>query len=188
MSTTGVTLPADVARRGAYFLGEEGVAALSPEQARAFTGLLEVGRRLTRELEGELEAAHGLSFSALGVLGRLAAASGGTLRLGAIAQDMGLSLSRVSRIVDALEGRGLLQRRRCAADARATNACLTVAGSSLVCAAQATHRDGVRRRFLAKLDERLLGALVEALDGLLDGSDPACPADGERTSDGARTC
>lgn len=172
------TLPTEVARRAAYFLGEEGVAGLSPEQALAFTGLLEAGRRLTRELEGELEAAYGLSFSALGVLGRLAAAPAGTLRLTALAQDMGLSLSRVSRIVDALEGRGLLERRRCAADARATNACLTAAGTSLARAAQATHRTGVRSRFFSKLDEQLLGALAAALDSLLDGSVPACPTEG----------
>ncbi len=167
-------LPAELARRAAYFLGEEGVAELSAEQARAFTGLLEVGRRLTRELERELEAAHGLSFSALGLLGRLAAAPDGTLRLTVLARDMGLSLSRVSRIADALERRGLLERRRCEADARATNARVTSEGASLVGAAQATHRDGVRRRFFSKLDELPLEALLAALDGLLDGSEAPC--------------
>ena len=111
------TLPSDVATRAAYFLGEEGVACLSPQHALAFVGLLESGRRLTRELEGELECEHGLSFSALGVLGRLAAAPKRTLRLTVLAQDMGLSLSRVSRIVDALESRGLLEREQCPADA-----------------------------------------------------------------------
>ncbi len=170
------SLPAEVARRAACFLGEEGVAELSAEQARAFTGLLEAGRRLRRELEHELEVAHGLSFSALGLLGRLAAAPGGTLRLTVLAQDMGLSLSRVSRIADALERRGLLERRRCEADARATNACLIQAGAALARAAQATHRDGVRRRFFSKLDERRLSALVAALDNLLDGTDVPCSA------------
>jgi DNA-binding MarR family transcriptional regulator len=170
------TLPAELARRAAYFLGEQGVAELSVEQARAFTGLLEVGRRLTRELERELEVAHGLSFSALSLLGRLAAAPDGTLRLTVLAQDMGLSLSRVSRIADALERRGLLERRRCEADARATNARLTSPGAALAGAAQATHRDGVRRRFFSKLDERPFDALLAALDSLLDGSDATCSA------------
>jgi len=168
------TLPAELARRAAYFLGEEGAAELSAEQARAFTGLLEAGRRLTRELERELEAAHGLSFSALGLLGRLAAAPDRTLRLTVLAQDMGLSLSRVSRVADTLERRGLLERRRCEADARATNARLTSEGVALARAAQATHRDGVRRRFFSKLDERPLDALLAVLDSLLDGSDATC--------------
>jgi DNA-binding MarR family transcriptional regulator len=169
-----VTLPAGVATRAAYFLGEQGVAQLSAEQALAFTGLLESGRRLTRELEGELEAAHGLSFSALGVLGSLALAPERTLRLTILARDMGLSLSRVSRIVDALEGRGLLERQQCPADARATNAWLTTAGLALAREAQATHRAGVERGFFAKLSETQVRVLAEALGGLLDGSPAAC--------------
>jgi DNA-binding MarR family transcriptional regulator len=168
------TLPTNVATRAAYFLGGEGVARLSPQQALAFTGLLEVGRRLTRELEGELEVAHGLSFSALGLLGRMAAAERGTLRLTTLAQDMGLSLSRVSRVVDALEGNGLLERVQCPADARATNAQLTRAGLVLVREAQATHRAGVRRRFFEKLSEEQVGVLAAAFTALLDGAQPTC--------------
>jgi DNA-binding MarR family transcriptional regulator len=167
-------LPAGVAIRAAYFLGEEGVAGLTPEQALAFTGLLEASRRLTRELEGELEAAHYLSFSALGLLGRMAAAERGTLRLTILARDMGLSLSRVSRVVDTLESRGLLRREQCPADARATNAHLTAAGLALVREAQATHRAGVERRFFAQLSEEQVAALAAAFTSLLGGAVPAC--------------
>ena len=144
----------------------------------AFTGLLEAGRLLARELEGELEAAHGLSFSALGLLGRMVAADGGTLRLTTLAQDMGLSLSRVSRIVDSLESRGLLVRVRCPADARATNVQLAPAGAKLAGEAQATHRAGVRRRFFAKLTEAQVAALAEACSSLLDGAQSSCPGEG----------
>jgi DNA-binding MarR family transcriptional regulator len=168
------TLPASVGTRAAYFLGEEGVADLSPEQALAFTGLLESSRRLTRELEGELEAAHGLSFSALGLLGRMAAAERRTLRLTILAQDMGLSLSRVSRVVDTLEGRGLLERRPCPADARATNARLTAAGAVLARKAQATHRAGVERRFFEKLSDEQVAILAAAFTSLLNGAPPTC--------------
>ncbi|HSZ68881.1 MAG TPA: MarR family transcriptional regulator [Solirubrobacteraceae bacterium] len=166
-------LPASVATRAAYFLGEEGVAGLSPEQALAFTGLLEASRRLTRELEGELEAVHGLSFSALGLLGRMAAAERGTLRLTLLARDMGLSLSRVSRVVDTLEGRGLLVREQCPADARATNAHLTAAGLALAREAQATHRAGVQRRFFAKLSPAQIAVLAAAFTSLLDCTGPS---------------
>lgn len=169
-------LPIDVATRAAYFLGEEGVACLSSEQALAFAGLLEAGRRLTRELEGELESEHGLSSSALGLLGRLAAAPERTLRLTILAQDMGLSLSRVSRIVDALEAHGLLERQQCPADARAINAHLTAAGAALAREAQATHRAGVQRLFFERLDERQVATLAAAFTNLLDGSEPSCGA------------
>ncbi len=170
-----VALPASVETRAAYFLGEEGVAKLSSERALAFTGLLESGRRLTRELEGELEAAHGLSFSALGLLGRMAAAERRTLRLTTLARDMGLSLSRVSRVVDSLEGRGLLERRPCPADARATNAHLSTAGAALARSAQATHRAGVERRFFGKLSDEQVANLAAAFTSLLDGAESTCP-------------
>jgi DNA-binding MarR family transcriptional regulator len=172
------TLPASVATRAEYFLGAAGVACLSQERALAFTGLLESGRRLTRELEGELEAAHGLSFSALGLLGRMAVAERGTLRLSTLAQDMGLSLSRVSRVVDSLEDRGLLTREPCPADARATNAHLTATGAALACKAQATHRAGVQRRFFEKLSDEQIAVLAAAFTSLLDGAQPTCPAEG----------
>ena len=168
------TPPADIATRAVYFLGEEGAAGLSPQQALAFAGLLESGRRLTRELEGELEAEHGLSFSALGLLGRLAAAPARTLRLTVLAQDMGLSLSRVSRIVDALESRGLLEREQCPADARAINAHLTTGGAALARRAQATHRVGVQRLFFERLDEQQVATLAAVFTNLLDGSEPSC--------------
>jgi DNA-binding MarR family transcriptional regulator len=163
-----------VGTRAAYFLGGDGVAQLSAEQALAFTGLLESGRRLTRELERELEVAHDLSFSALGLLGRLAAEPELTLRLTTLAHDMGLSLSRVSRVVDMLEERGLIERRQCPADGRATNARLTAAGAALAREAQRTHRAGVERRFFAKLTNEQVGVLAEAFDVLLDGARPTC--------------
>jgi len=175
VTATGA-LPANVATRARYFLGKEGVAGFSPEQALAFTGLLEASRRLARELEGELEAAHGLSFSALGLLGRMEAAECGTLRLTTLAQDMGLSLSRVSRVVDTLEGGGLLKREQCPADARATNAHLTPAGVALARKAQATHRAGVQRRFFEQLSQAQVAALAVAFTRLLEGASPATPA------------
>ena len=72
---------------------------------------------LTRALDAELEAQHGLSLSAVEVLGRLAAAPDRRLRLSTLAGETGLSLSRISRIVDTLEAAravrtALVPRRR----------------------------------------------------------------------------
>jgi DNA-binding MarR family transcriptional regulator len=128
-------------------------------EADAWLGLLATHRRLTRELDAELEAEHGLSASELGVLTRLAGSPEGRMRLSALAEDCDLSLSRVSRVVDALEARELVQRRPCPSDARAINAHLTPAGRTLALAAQATHFVGVRERFLDRLSESELHAL-----------------------------
>src|SRR5204863_1992064 len=95
----------------AYVLGDDGLATWSATHADAWIGLLETHKRLTRALDAELEAEHGLSLSGVECLGRLAAADPRSMRLSALAAATGLSLSRISRIVDTLEARGLVQRR-----------------------------------------------------------------------------
>ena len=91
-------------------------------------------------------------MSAVELLGRLAAADERRLRLSRLAADTGLSLSRVSRIVDTLEARALVERRPCPSDARAINAHLTDAGLMLAREAQATHFADVQRRFFDHLE------------------------------------
>jgi len=119
----------------------------SDTRRAAWIGLLETHKRLTRELEAELEAEHGLSISSLELLSRLATADGHMLRLTTLADAAGLSLSRVSRILDTLEKRGLVERRADPDDTRAKQAWLTPEGLELLDAAQETHFAGVERRF-----------------------------------------
>jgi DNA-binding MarR family transcriptional regulator len=135
----------------AYVTGDDGLATWSDTHADAWIGLLETHKRLTRALDAELEAEHGLSLSGVECLGRLAAADGRGMRLSALATATGLSLSRISRIVDALESRALVERRSSEADARAVEAHLTAAGLELVRNAQASHFASVQERFFAQL-------------------------------------
>ena len=120
-------------------------------EADAWIGLLETHKQLTRALDAELDAAHGLGLSTLELLGRLAAAGEEWPRLSALAAQTGLSLSRVSRHMDALERRGLVVRRKCATDSRAVEAHLTDEGAAVVAAAEAAHAEAVRERFFAQL-------------------------------------
>jgi len=137
-------------------------------------GLLETHKRLTRALNGELEAAHGLGMGALELLARLAAAEDRVLRLSDLAERSGLSLSRVSRIVDALEARGLVERRCCPEDRRARNAGLTAAGAELLESAQATHSAGVQARFFAHVEPAELAALDALFARLAPGAAQSC--------------
>ena len=137
--------------RCAYVVGEDGMARLQGPHADAWAGLQRAHRELTRQLEATLDERYGLSLSALELLGRLATADDRRRRLSRLADDVGLSLSRVSRIVDALERRGLVERQPCPEDTRATNAWLTDAGLALVREAQAEHLADVQRRFLDRL-------------------------------------
>jgi DNA-binding MarR family transcriptional regulator len=159
----------------AYVVGDDGLSRWSDTHAEAWIGFLETHRRLIRALDHELEARHGLSMSALELLGRLAAAEDRRMRLSTLAADTGLSLSRVSRIVDALERRELVERKPCPSDARAINAHLTDAGLALAREAQATHFADVQRRFfdalgadevqtLARLFSRFAPRAAEACD------------------------
>jgi DNA-binding MarR family transcriptional regulator len=139
---------------------EHGLSAWSPTHSDAWIGLLEAHKSLTRELDRELERAHGLSVSSLELLSRLAGADERSLRLSTLADRCGLSLSRVSRIVDVLEHRGLVQRRPCPVDGRAKNACLTDAGLDLLRTAQETHFAGVQQRFFDRLQPREISTLA----------------------------
>jgi len=139
--------------------GDNGLARLPGPHAAAWVGFQRAHRTLTRRLEATLEERFELSLSALELLGRLAAAEQRRRRLARLADDVGLSLSRVSRIVDALARRGLVERQTCPEDARATNAWLTDAGLALVRDAQAAHLADVQEHFLDHLSPRELHML-----------------------------
>jgi len=160
----------------AIVFGADGFPQWSPTYADAWIGLLATHRRLTRELDAELEAAHGLTLSGLELIARLASVPDRRLRLSVLAADAGLSLSRVSRIVDALEDRGLVERHPCPADARAINAQLTAAGLELARAAQATHLAAVRERFFDRLTEREIATLAGIFGRLSPDAGSACSA------------
>jgi DNA-binding MarR family transcriptional regulator len=155
--------------RCAYVVGADGMARLQGRQADAWAGLQRAHRELTRGMEATLDERYGLSLSALELLGRLASADDRSRRLSRLADDVGLSLSRVSRIIDALERRGLVERRPCPEDTRATNAWLTDAGLALVREAQVAHLAEVQRRFLDRLSPAELSTLGSVFDRLAPG-------------------
>ena len=158
----------------AYVVGDDGLARWSKTHADAWIGLLETHKKLTRALESELEAEHGLSLSALELMGRLAAADGRLLRLSSLAELTGLSLSRVSRITDVLEARSLVERRLCPGDGRARNAWLTDGGLELLRAAQATHFAAVQRLFFDQMDPEEVAALATAFGRFAPDGASAC--------------
>jgi DNA-binding MarR family transcriptional regulator len=152
------------------------VTGWSPDEADAWIGLLECHKQLTRALDAELDAKHGLGLSTLELLGRLAGAGGRWPRLSELAAETGLSLSRVSRHMDALERRGLVQRRRCETDSRAVEAHLTEAGVALQRAAEADHAAAVRARFLDQVGEEELAALATVFRRFAPRAAAACDA------------
>jgi DNA-binding MarR family transcriptional regulator len=151
-----------------YVIGEDRLARLLGPGADAWLGLNRAHRELTRRLEAALDHEYGLSLSALEVLGRLAASEHYRRRLSRLAIDVDLSVSRVSRLVDSLQRRGLVERRPYPGDTRATNACLTAEGLALARQAQISHLAEVQRLFLHRLTDDELRTLAAVFARLLD--------------------
>ena len=173
--------PEHPAQACAFVVGDDGISRWSDMHATAWVGLLETHKRLTRALDAELEAAHGIGLSALELLGRLAAAGERRMGLSTLALETGLSLSRVSRLVDTLERRGLAERQRCPQDSRAVNAHLTEAGLQLVREAQATHFRGVQERFFDSLEPAELTTFAEVFGRFAPRAAAACTTDAAAT-------
>lgn len=162
-------------------------AQWSPEQTIAWMGLLGTHRHLTRGFSKAVEDRTGLSPTALGLLGRLHQDDDGRMRISSLAEDIGLSLSRTSRVLDALELRGLVARVQCPEDARATNAVLTEAGRAIIRDAQDASSVWVHEHFfahvtdeetavLASVFERFTAAGLTPCEAAADaGAATACP-------------
>src|SRR3954451_7022433 len=134
----------------------------------AWRGFLRSHATLVRELDEELTERHGLPLSSYDVLVQLDEAPDGMLRMSHLADAVLLSRSGLSRLVTRLAHQGLLERVECENDARGAFAAITDRGRETLAAARATHRAGVRERFLDRLGEREQRQLVRAWNRLLD--------------------
>jgi DNA-binding MarR family transcriptional regulator len=72
-----------------------------------------------------------------------------------------LSQSRVSRIIDQLEARGLVERQTCTEDSRIVYAVITDRGRQELRAAEETHRRGVESQLFGRLSAREVHRLAE---------------------------
>jgi MarR family transcriptional regulator, 2-MHQ and catechol-resistance regulon repressor len=129
-----------------------------PLAHRALQALLRaeaaVRRRLAAELEREGVSAAG--FSALVVL----TTAGGSLELKTLRRRLGWSKANATEVTATLSSRGLVIRRRSAADRRAVAIDLTAAGRDVVERLFPDHADRVTRAFGA-LDDGEKRSLVE---------------------------
>ncbi len=136
--------------------------ALEPRELAAWRGMLQVHSRVIAAHDEELEREHGLPLGSYEVLLHLADAPEHSLRMGALADGLLLSRSGLTRLVDRLAARGLVERHSCPDDRRGTFARLTSAGQELFERARPTHLRGVREHFLGRLDDADLANLARA--------------------------
>jgi DNA-binding MarR family transcriptional regulator len=134
----------------------------------AWRGFLRTYTTLVRDLDDELTERHGLPVSSYDVLVQLDEAPDGMLRMSHLADAVLLSRSGLSRLVTRLESQGLIERADCKNDARGSFAVITDEGRARLNEARATHRAGVRERFLDRLGERDQRQLAKVWGRLLD--------------------
>lgn len=161
-----------------YETDEHGLSRWTDAHADAWIGLLETHKQLTRALDAELTAQHGLSLSGLELLARLAAADERQMHLTALAGASGLSLSRVSRIIGALEERELVERHSCPHDARAVHAQINDTGLQLVRSAQSSHFASVQAAFFDQLDSDEIATLARVFGRFAPRAAGQCDAAG----------
>src|SRR6266481_7458016 len=101
---------------------------LTPGQQRAWLAYMRVQLRLTYEMNRQLQADSSLSLPDYDVLNALRYATGGRMRITALAARIGWERSRLSHHVRRLQNRGLVERRPAPADHRSTEITLTDQG------------------------------------------------------------
>lgn len=134
----------------------------------AWRNFLTAHARVTRRLDDELQAAHGMSLAEYDALLQIAHAPDRRIRMNVLAERVVLSRSGVTRLIDRLEAAGSVARAACKSDARGQEAVLTQLGLDRLRQAGPTHLEGVRRYFLDRLDDADLAALETGLGRIAD--------------------
>jgi DNA-binding MarR family transcriptional regulator len=141
----------------------------------AWLRLLRAHATLTRQMDANLQAEHGLTINDYEVLLALARAPDRRMRRVDLAGHILLTQSGITRLLQGLERAELVERAGCPTDGRVVYAKITDKGYETLRGASRTHLDDIRSLFAA----RFSGEELETLDGLLgrvleDDSDAEC--------------
>lgn len=142
--------------------------------------LMEAHTGLVTAFERRLADAGAPTGQAFEVLIRLARSPEHRLRMSALAAQMTLTASGVTRAVDRLEREGLVERVACPEDRRAAHATLTEEGRRRISAALPVHVEHLREVLAGPLDAEELATLGSLLRKLRDAVNP-CAAVGTST-------
>jgi DNA-binding MarR family transcriptional regulator len=157
---------------------------LTPQQLKAqtlpstdaFGNLISAHAVLVRELSAALVERHGLTVNDYGTLLLLYRAGDEGMRRIDLANELNLSPSGITRLLDRLEDQGLVGKGECKSDARVSYAILTEEGLTKLREASPGHIDDIERRLGSVLSEDEMKTLAELL-GRLGGADGSCAPD-----------
>jgi DNA-binding MarR family transcriptional regulator len=141
------------------------VAPLTPRDPRLapWRAFVVAHAHVSRRLDEDLRAEHGLSLQEYVTLLILAEAPGRRLRMGRVADALTLSKSGATRLIDRLVDDGLVERVSCSSDLRGAEAQLTRAGVDRLRKAAPTHLRGIADYFLATIAPEDLPSLERVM-------------------------
>ena len=130
------------------------VPPLTPRDARLapWRAFVTAQAHVSRRLDEDLRAEHGLSLQEYVALLILVEAPERRLRMGRLADALTLSKSGATRLIDRLVDDGLVARVTCPSDLRGAEAALTEAGVNRLRTAAPTHLRGIADYFLSAID------------------------------------
>ena len=137
----------------------------------AWVRLLRGHSATVRELNAQLISDWGLTINDYEALLLLSRADNERLRRTDLVQNLQLTASGVTRLLDGLECAGLVEKAQCESDARVTYAVLTDAGRTKLQDASCSHVAAIRELFEARYSDAELQTLAELLGRL-----PGAPA------------
>jgi DNA-binding MarR family transcriptional regulator len=147
------------------------VLSQQSNSVQAFVSLVRAHAAATRLLSAQLTADHGLTISDYEVLLRLAQASDRRMRRVDLAEQVLLSASGITRLLEGLERAGYVDRAACDSDRRVVYAVLTDEGLAKLREASRSHLAQVEAYFTARFGDGELTDLA-ALLGRLSTDDP----------------
>jgi DNA-binding MarR family transcriptional regulator len=124
-----------------------------PDLVSLFAAVVRTSKTLQAALDADTQARLGLSLPEVDVLLNLSWAANGKLRMSEIGESLLVNRTAVTRLVDGLERRGLVERCPCEEDRRGVSAVLTDAGRDVLAEAAPLLESGL---------ERLIGVHVAA--------------------------
>ena len=139
------------------------VVPLSTTEEAFWRAMIRIVLSLPRRLDSDLVKTVGITANEYTTLMCLSEAPGRQLRMADLANAAALSASRMTRLVDDLQSRGLVTKRTSSEDGRGNIAKLTPAGLAKLKAAWPAHLASVRARVFDHVNPATVTKAAQAL-------------------------
>ena len=143
----------------------------STQASETWRAMMIAFTRINAVLATEMDDETEISLDWYSILLMLSQANGGVMRASDMADQVGLSRSATTRLVDRLERRGLVERRACGTDRRGTFVGLTSDGEEMFIRAGRVHLRGIDEHVGSHLTVAEARQLTSLLTKLAEGVD-----------------